>query len=275
MSVNISGAPELKVAWSETTRYPEDMSESEPVHPSLFQMIILTLKKIGLEIWGLLRGSWQVTKARKWSILISAVIIGVIAGVMIGTGYDHQLRESIMLPHETPEGERTAAIEAAEWWGDYGDFIPGVVGVFGVLLAIGLLIKSVRWQRIALVVLMGATVGGLATNCLRLTTGRPRPSAEIQDGFYGLKMSAKYHGFPSGHTATSFGSMVGLAVMSPPLALPALGAAGTVAWARIQERNHYPADVLVGGYLGTLAALLMVAAARRREKDGLALGEKP
>jgi len=144
-------------------------------------------------------------------------------------------------------------------WGSLAQINLAVTG--GVWL-VGWLMKSRYWQRLALVTAVSCILAGLACNLFRPTLARPRPRVVMVsqptdvDRFYGVERTfrgANYHGFPSGHTATTFGTLVPLMTAGPPwLAVPAAGMAGLMGWSRMYQRAHYPADVLMGATLGIL-----------------------
>jgi hypothetical protein len=100
-----------------------------------------------------------------------------------------------------------------------------------------------------LVVEYGAIqANGYATEWLKDEVGRERPSGK------------DHKSFPSGHSSSSFThatlsnrnldsiDMPGL--VRQALQVGNLGVAGTVAWARVEGKAHYPSDVLAGAALG-------------------------
>jgi undecaprenyl-diphosphatase len=74
------------------------------------------------------------------------------------------------------------------------------------------------------------------------------------------------HSFPSGHASTSFACALVLASAAPRLRVPLYALAAAVAFSRLYDGDHYPLDVLAGAALGTLTALLLLAAVRRRSR---------
>lgn len=63
--------------------------------------------------------------------------------------------------------------------------------------------------------------------------------------------------FPSDHAAFAFAVAVALLLVSRRLGLAALLLAALAAFARVYVGEHYPADVLAGALVGSLAALLL------------------
>lgn len=147
----------------------------------------------------------------------------------------------------------------------WGDIHTGWLLAAAALWGAGFLLKRPRWRQAALACMLAAALAGVSTYLLRPTTGRPRPFTNLPDGFYGPQIRYQMNSFPSGHTATAFGSATALAVALPAAALPALAAAGAVGWARLYTRRHWPSDVLVGAALGLLAGIPVGLAARRED----------
>lgn len=144
----------------------------------------------------------------------------------------------------------------------YGDFYTGTLALVLLIWLGGVAARRRSWRRAALAILLSSAIAGLSVNCFRLTLGRPRPSTGVPDGFYGLHPSAGYHGFPSGHAATSFGTAGPILFLNPPLGLPAFAAASAVGWSRMQLDRHFPTDILVGAWFGLAAGFLAARAAR-------------
>jgi len=112
--------------------------------------------------------------------------------------------------------------------------------------------------------LVGFACAGLVVNSLRLTTGRPRPLYErIPDGFYGICLDHRYHAFPSGHSATAWGTATALVVTVPAVGLAAVAGATVVGWSRMYLRAHRPTDVWTGAGLGVIFEVVLGIAARR------------
>ncbi|MFZ7101996.1 MAG: phosphatase PAP2 family protein [Peptococcaceae bacterium] len=84
---------------------------------------------------------------------------------------------------------------------------------------------------------------------------RRRPYQEIPDTYTGAKLFKDY-AFPSGHTTASFSLAVSYALAYPYLTFLLISCALLVGISRIYLGQHYPSDVLVGGLLGSTAAVL-------------------
>lgn len=203
----------------------------------------------------MIAGAWR--QARHWRFWVLAfVMLVAVAGVVI-LPYDAAWSQAIVGDPKIPFPQ------LARQWSFWGDFYTGTLIVAFVLWVFGVVVKRKRWRRAALACVLAAALAGGTANCLRLTLGRPRPGAYLVDGFYGLQKSANFHGFPSGHAATSWGTAAALSVAMPPLALPALASSGLVCWARLRLNRHYPTDILVGGALGIIFGFFFGWSARR------------
>jgi len=137
-----------------------------------------------------------------------------------------------------------------------------IAGAVGVVLA--RLCGSVRWQRILLSAMIASTLAGMAVNASRLTTGRTRPRATAEQGWYGpnhggkwLVGEADFNSFPSGHTATAVGFAGVILFSAPTWGVVAMVGAGGIALARILLGAHHPSDVVAATILSLAAAWLV------------------
>ena len=87
-----------------------------------------------------------------------------------------------------------------------------------------------RAMDILIMMIVASTLAGILANCSRLTTGRTRPNAKMEQGWYGLwhegKLTigrAKMNSFPSGHTATAIGLATPLLLLVPVAGAPVRG----------------------------------------------------
>ena len=127
--------------------------------------------------------------------------------------------------------------------------------------------------RVALVVLLAVTTGGLASTLLKTAIGRPRPSvveAVVTSG--GLS-------FPSGHSLISaiiypmLGALLTRVVprrrAQAYIVGVSLSLTGVIGFSRVYLGVHYPSDVLAGWTLGLALSLLAWNALRRLQRRGL------
>jgi len=164
---------------------------------------------------------------------------------------------------------QSGLVAAVSRFGDWPELM--IAGALGVVLA--RLCGNVRWQRILLSAMIASTLAGMAVNASRLTTGRTRPRANAEQGWYGpnhggkwLVGEADFNSFPSGHTATAVG-FAGVILFSAPLwGVVAMVGAGGIALARILLGAHHPSDVVTATLLSLAVAWLVWEYLGRRGK---------
>jgi membrane-associated phospholipid phosphatase len=141
-----------------------------------------------------------------------------------------------------------------------GDFYTGSVVIVGGLLLVGWIFKNRRCRILALAMILSCAVAGLSSLIVRVGSGRPRPSAGVPDGLYGLVWKTHktgltlpdydYEAFPSGHTTTAVATALPALVMMPALGVPLTVAAVAVAWARFELHRHRLSDLYLGALWG-------------------------
>lgn len=152
-------------------------------------------------------------------------------------------------------------------WGDFASY--NLLLVLGLWFG-GRMMRSRYVQRLAVASLLCAVFSGATANVFRFTLGRPRPRVVekegVADGFYGPQMRWDYNAFPSGHTATAFGSAIPLAIGAPVIGVPALVLSGGVSWARMFGGQHHPTDVAVAIWIAVVFGLPLGLAVRRTRR---------
>jgi membrane-associated phospholipid phosphatase len=93
--------------------------------------------------------------------------------------------------------------------------------------------------------------------------GRPRRDAGSGHRAATVPMPAS-RSFPSGHAASAFAFVTGVAHVLPAAAVPLRPLAAAVAYSRVHTGVHYPADVLAGALIGTTVAQITGRALDRR-----------
>jgi membrane-associated phospholipid phosphatase len=216
-----------------------------------------------------LRSSWILTsgflRRHKWAVALSLILTGLFAAFVgfpndpgwvrwLGAGKDKQIRE---IAHQI---------------GATGSLAQYNIVIVVALWLVGLARRSRYLQRLAAVTFMSTVIAGAFCNLLRFPIGRARPhTKESHLTFKGPQFQAKYHGFPSGHTSTAFGTAVPLLIAVPEVGVPATAFAAAMAWARVYDKQHYPTDVTVGAIIGIIAGIAggwPMLRLRRRLKRG-------
>jgi membrane-associated phospholipid phosphatase len=144
------------------------------------------------------------------------------------------------------------ARRGATWFGRLGDVVqqpPVWVGLAGALAVAG----GRRGRRAALrggvYYGLAAVVGNLVVKPL-VRRSRPPGSGKGRTGPVTTS-------FPSGHAATDLAFTLGASLELPMLFVPLSGATMAAHWSLVRSRGHYPSDVLVGGTVAVVLALVM------------------
>ncbi|HVI51618.1 MAG TPA: phosphatase PAP2 family protein [Candidatus Sulfotelmatobacter sp.] len=117
-----------------------------------------------------------------------------------------------------------------------------------------------RWSDSLLYFFLTVVLSGLFVNAVKFVIGRYRPRAWFDQGLYGLHPFSTdwaINSFPSGHSQTIFSAMMALAVIVPRYHRAWLLLGALVAFSRVALSVHYLGDVVMGSYIGVVAAVLM------------------
>ena len=105
-------------------------------------------------------------------------------------------------------------------------------------------------------VLAAVAVGGLSATLLKYMIGRARPRGFDTfgpDSFTPFAFDSAHASLPSGHSATIFALATALAFLRPGLKWVFYGLAALIASTRVVVGAHYPADVVAGALVATVA----------------------
>lgn len=185
--------------------------------------------------------------------------VGIALGVLIAVALvvDPLLDQMIRAA-----GWREGAVwlAGARWVSRWFDFPPLVVAA-GIVLGVAWLRRLGALRRLCLGVLLSGVVTGLVGLGVRCTTGRTRPCAEVEQGWYGPRSNGKWlvgvhdlNSFPSGHTifAASMAFVPVVAVGSRAAAIGLLPL--VVAVSRLLLGKHHLSDVVAALCLGFCGA---------------------
>ena len=98
---------------------------------------------------------------------------------------------------------------------------------------------------------------GIVTPLLKDTFGRARPNTgEGTWKFHGFGNDNAHASFPSGHATNAFAAATAIAAHSDGYIIPTIAytLATGVAFARVNDRAHFPSDVLAGALIGHAVA---------------------
>jgi membrane-associated phospholipid phosphatase len=144
------------------------------------------------------------------------------------------------------------ARRGSTWFGRLGDVVQQPQMWAGLAAALGLA-GGRRGRRAAL---RGSVYYGLAAVVGNLVikplTRRSRPPGAGKG-----RMGPVTTSFPSGHAATDLAFTLGASLEFPVLFVPLSGATLAAHWSLVRSRGHYPTDVLAGGTLAVVLALVM------------------
>lgn len=126
-----------------------------------------------------------------------------------------------------------------------------------------------RPRRRAWQLFLAPGLAGLAAEVLKVVFRRERPA--LHDGLYGFRdwsdrpFSGGGLALPSSHAAVAFGGAAMLAILFPRTRWVGWTLAAGCGITRLMARAHFASDVVMGAFLGWLAAWLLV---RRSEERG-------
>jgi membrane-associated phospholipid phosphatase len=128
-----------------------------------------------------------------------------------------------------------------------------LIGIPVVTLSGGLIYNDKKLLETTRLMFESYFISGAITQIAKNVFGRARPfTNEGPIQFNWLNFRHDRHSFPSGHTAGAFSVMTVLAKQCNQwhIKIPAYTLALAVAMHRIDSRNHWGADVIVGGAIG-------------------------
>lgn len=119
-------------------------------------------------------------------------------------------------------------------------------------------------------------IPGIPDIIIKRLVNRPRPAVAlhrlIQEGKVHIDLLGRHlteYSFPSGHSVTAFSLAVCLAYIFPNRSKLFYALAFIVAFSRVYDGEHYPADVICGGLLGYILAKITIIAYKKIKKiDG-------
>ncbi len=148
------------------------------------------------------------------------------------------------------------------------------LAIFGGFLAYSYIENDHRALQAGKIGLESFLVSGIATQILKHTFGRERPSVATVPGgrwngaFFLLNRGsgkqggyAHFDAFPSGHTATIFAAAATLSDVygdTPWVPYASYSIASIVAVSRVMERTHWLSDCFVGGIIGYFSTQLVI-----------------
>ena len=146
-----------------------------------------------------------------------------------------------------------------DWWSH------AALGI--VLLAIAWWRGNKKWTRIFLSMLIALALAGAVARVVKIGVGRARPSIESEAAWNGPSLSARFHAFPSGHTAASTAFFGVLLFVSWRIGLAYLTIPALIGFSRMYVAAHYLSDVVCAAILGALCAFLVAHFLRKQIRN--------
>lgn len=134
--------------------------------------------------------------------------------------------------------------------------------MFSLLSAgLGTFFGCSRLRRLAATLALAGTLSGFVGMTIRGVTGRTRPCAATEPGWYGLRKDGRwlvgepsFNSFPSGHTCAMAGFVGALWILRPKTLWPVWIFPMAVAWARMKLDRHWLSDIVPAFLIGILSA---------------------
>lgn len=199
----------------------------------------------------------QVPPSRFQKAVVLFFLLIAAGGLIVLSFFSDDSIQYLVLTAHQGAWSHDPVVAALSKYGDWPELM--LAGALGLYLARRL--RNVRWQRILLSAMIASTLAGMTLNLSRLTTGRTRPRASAEQGWYGPRHDGKwligqadFNSFPSGHTATAVGFAGVFLFAAPTWGIPAMIAALAVALSRILLGAHHPSDVMAAAVVSLAIA---------------------
>ena len=118
----------------------------------------------------------------------------------------------------------------------------------------------------AFLVFCSLVASGVVVEILKFMIGRARPIFFDEFGIVGFfpgTFEWAFNSMPSGHTALSFAGLVMLGMLMPRFKVLTWGLAILIGLSRVAIGAHWPTDVILGAFVGMVAADVVLAIVRR------------
>ena len=179
----------------------------------------------------------------KW-VLILLLAIGAIATAF---HFDQAARQWV-----ATHGNRHAK-QVMRLASRYGDW-PEHVALGLLLIATAWFKGSKPWMRIFTAMIVACALAGISARVVKIAAGRARPNVHAEAAWNGPKFSARYHAFPSGHTAASTAFFATLAFASWRIGAGFLVIPLLIGFSRMYVAAHYLSDVVAAAIIGAVCA---------------------
>lgn len=134
---------------------------------------------------------------------------------------------------------------------------------FSLTVVIKDFVSKVR-TNYAFLIFSSVFLAAITTGILKVLIGRPRPIMFF-DGFRPFVFDWAFNSMPSGHSAATFAGLVMIGMLAPKFKPLTWTLAIVVGLSRIYIGAHWPADVILGAFIGMVAADLVKCWAFKRK----------
>ena len=127
--------------------------------------------------------------------------------------------------------------------------------------------KNAEWEARAWFLFLCVAIPVAICVFLKVILGRARPSLLFDGnlyGFYGFQMNAHFWSFPSGHTTTIIGVVLGLSIVFPRYFKALILTGLAVAFSRVLLTHHFLSDVMIAAYLTLIEVGVILCVLRRK-----------
>jgi undecaprenyl-diphosphatase len=182
-----------------------------------------------------------------WCLIFFGAALLLVASFYLDAG-----ARNWMKGHQNPSVR--VWMQAVSWYGDW----PGHVALGLALLGIAYWRGNKYWTRVFLAMLVACALAGISARVVKIAAGRARPNVQTEAGWNGPRFSARYHAFPSGHTAASTAFFATLAFVSWRIGLGLMAIPILIAFSRMYVAAHYLSDVVGAILIGITAAHVVI-----------------
>src|SRR5256886_4618016 len=234
--------PPLSLA-AETIGSPSDVSPLAAPVEDLFKknywfLVILDTKEV-------------FTAPARWDTRDWLMLGGIAAGIGTVAAFDEDIEHGI---RSARNNTMTRILDNVQPLGN--EYAIGIVGTFYIY---GEFFKDPRAKTTALDSISATAIAsGLVTNSFKYVIGRGRPTDG--HGAYDFQPFSGQDSFSSGHTTEAFAlaSVITEHYNAPWVQVTAYGLASAVGYARLNNKRHWPSDVLTGATIGTFVGKTVV-----------------
>ncbi len=147
-----------------------------------------------------------------------------------------------------------------------------IAGLTTTMLAGGIIFKDKKLLNTTGLMIESSIITGVITSLSKGFFGRSRPYTERGAQAFNLfkfSLAREYLSFPSGHSSSAFAMMTVIAKQYDQwwIKYPAYTLAVSVALQRMEDRQHWTSDVVVGGAIGYWVASTLVSRHQGKTKS--------